>query len=107
MDMDYAFVLIIAVMLAARAGFKRDVPMSAFYAAGAGWALNMVWGSASRILEYVLTFMSMIESYDRPESILGLVNSGVYTLTGLVLIIAVLLAARGAPVEAPPEPQKE
>jgi hypothetical protein len=111
MDIDTAAVLLIGVLLAARVGFKRDVPMIAFFLACGGWAVALLWGSLSRGLEYGLATMGMIEYYDRvPLSILGVVGSAVYTLAGLVLIVGVLLAARGTPIEAAVvvvEPKKE
>lgn len=112
MDVDTACVLLIGVLLAARVGFKRDVPMIAFFLACGAWALALLWGTLSRVLMYALVVvLQVMDWYDRePPTIFGIANSAVYTVAGLVLIVGVLLAARGAPVEAPVvvvEPKKE
>jgi hypothetical protein len=111
MDVDTACVLLVAVLLTARVAFKRDVPMIAFFLCCGAWALSLLWDTLNRALVYAFLVMRLVEYYDRePPSIFAILSSAGYTFAGLVLIVGVLLAARGAPVEAPVvvvEPKKE
>lgn len=105
--MDTAFVLLIGVMLFARAGLKRNVPMAALYVACVGWAVQLVWVTVSGSLDWLLSAAGLVERYSAPPSPLTLLNLGVSTVSGLALIVAVLIAARGAQVEGAPGPTTE
>lgn len=100
--MDLTFVAIVCVLLVARAGLQRDVPMVAIYLSCGAWALHLVWGTLGGLLDWSLGLFGLIERYEAPPSLLGIVDSAIGTITGLVLVIAVVLAARGARVEPRP-----
>jgi hypothetical protein len=105
MDLDTAFGLIIGVLLVARVAMKRDVPMLAFYLLCAGWGSVMLWHGASRVLEFVLLFLrfeDLVDYRDR-TTVVGLIHNFLYPLMGGVLIVGILVAARGAVVETAPE----
>jgi hypothetical protein len=104
--MKDAFVVLIGVMLLARAGFRRNVPMAAFYLACAAWALELVWSAVSGSLDWLLSATGLVERYTAPPSGLSLLDLAVSTFCGLALVVAVLIAARGAQVDASPEAPK-
>lgn len=99
--MDTPFVVLLGVMLLARAGLKRDVPMSAFYLASVACAMNMIWAPISGSLDWILSTLGVVHQYSAPPSALSLVNLVVTTVSGLALLIAVLIAAKGTDVEPP------
>jgi hypothetical protein len=104
--MESAFVVLIGVLLFARAGLRRPVPMAAFYVASAAWAIELIWSTISGSLDWILGALGIVERYSAPPSALSLFNLAVSTLVGLALIVAVLIAARGAQVEPVPEAPK-
>ncbi len=102
--MESAFVVLIGVLLFARAGLRRPVPMAAFYVASAAWAIELIWSTISGSLDWILGALGVVERYSAPPSALSLFNLAVSTLVGLALIVAVRIAARGAQVEPVPPP---
>lgn len=101
--MDDAFILLIGVMLLARAGFKRNVPMAAFYLASVGWAVHLVWKAFISSLDWILSVTGVVNQYGSAPSGFSVLSIGVSTVSGLALIVAVLIAARGSQVEPMPE----
>ena len=97
--MNDPFVLLVGVMLLARAGLRRNVPMAAFYVACAAWAIRLLWTTFSGSLNWVFAIVGLTDNYGPPPSGLSLLDLTVSTICNLALIVAVLAAARNTPIE--------